>query len=152
MKIPQEILLLCKNVRVYAPAYCTFNDIFGEDVYSKMFKCVGAKGRWMPIKRAFIVDAILHPYFSWQRIFSRSTSSNGAFSYKLREDAVALEDGIYEELLMKLELAGNKNVFEIPQKVVKMLEDASVKEVEYNAANFFMLSFKQLKEKCKKIC
>lgn len=40
----------------------------------------------------------------------------------------------------------------LPQKVVKMLEDAPAEEVWHNAANFFMLSFKQLKEKCKKTC
>lgn len=152
MKISQEILLLCKNVRVYAPAYCTFNDISGEDVYSKVFKCVGARGQWVPARKAFRVDALLHPMFGWQNVLKWNSAGGPYGRYEAKDDLIGSEDGSLEEAAVKLELDGCKNVFVIPQKVVKMLEEAAIEEVGYNAANFFCLSFKQLKEKCKKVC
>ena len=152
MKIPQEILLLCKDVKVFAPSYCTLHSSSGKDVNSIVFNCVGARGLWVPAQKAFRVDALLHPMFGWQNVLKWNSAGGPYGRYEAKDDLIGSEDGSFEEVAVKLELDGCKNVFVIPQKVVKMLEEAAIGEVGYNAANFFCLSFKHLKEKCKKVC
>ena len=70
----------------------------------------------------------------------------------LREDKDAIYGDFFEEVVLKLQLDGTeRNVFEIPQKVLQVLEKKSIeKNGRWNATSF-VLPFKWLKTKCKRI-
>ena len=155
MKIPEEILLLCKDVKVYNPVLykawpkppSSFVGRSGETLESKMFNYVGVRGRWHKPLRVFEVFALLNPQFGWRNIYDVSFSR-----CNVKDGWIGSENGTLEEVAIKLELAGEKNVFEIPHKLVQELETKEEKSVGQDGAYFFMLSFKDLREKCKRIC
>lgn len=150
MKIPNEIWLLCKDVKVYVPWWQDIKQYCEErPIDSSKFRCIGVKGIWHPDAKAFYVPSVLHPSYGWKNIYT--DKSRWTHALNEREDAV-FNMTSFEEVAMKLELDGEKFVFEVPQKVVKWREDDMSRLVGHSDASFFTMSFKMLREKCRRIC
>lgn len=145
MKIPSEIVLLCRDVRVQSPNPYVVID--GKDHID--VGCIGTRGYWNKADKAYHVDPLLHPHFAWRNIWQQ-VGGQWSNSFAPREDAICADS--LEEVAMDLQLNGVRDVFLIQKKVVELLETRMVKAVGYHAATFFFLPFKWLKEKCTRIC
>ena len=69
---------------------------------------------------------------------------------RVHKDAIGGD--VFEETVLDLQLDGDeKNVFEIPLKVVQVLEKKSIEKYGRGHAPSFVLPFKWLKTKCKRV-
>ena len=168
MKIIPEIVLVAKNIPVHLelgwynnPPYKCFT-----------VSVLGAKATWSQEKKMYECWRIASPKYSWMHLFDRNDNSS-ADRFTQRNDAMFADT--VEELVMRLQLQGEKNVFEIPKNVLLALEKKSDdewqaaasrsnevcgddwdKRKEYRSQcdllrSAFRFPFKVLKDKCKRI-
>lgn len=153
MKIPEEIILVARDVDVY----------LGSDSWldstPKIITvgAVGSWGRWCSTSKTFICDKILDPKYGWLNVFDYPLTYGSRLSYAKRTDSRAVYGDSVEEVAMNLQLDGKRNTFEIPKKFLKMLEDRSKQNIlnnpnePANNSRLFEMSFKELKIKCKRL-
>lgn len=147
MKIPREITVVCRNVTIFRPP---FEVVLMPDSIS--FGVVGARGTWNPELKLFEVPLILNRYEGWRNVYTSVDDDSLMVGFKMlpsttRLDAVFGEN--FEETIMNLQLAGKKNVFEIPKKVLSTIEEKVpfVSSPVRSIAPKVTLTFKDLKTK-----
>ena len=147
MKTVGHIVLLARDVPIKLPYSRMWNDT--KNAW-KTFGAVGVHGCWSREEGGYVCPMILFEEASWMNI--ASTTSEYSCDIVLREDKDAIYGDFFEEVVLKLQLDGTKrNVFEIPQKVLQVLEKKSIeKNGRWNATSF-VLPFKWLKTKCKRV-
>lgn len=148
MKIVDHIVLLARNVPIKLPVGTMYSDTKSE---WRTWGVVGVYGHWRKAEGGYVCPMIQYEPCAWMNIARKeNTSCNGPIV--LRDDNGAIAGDLFEEVVLKLQLENiEKNVFEIPLKFVKVLEDQALKKHGPWHATSFVLPFKMLKTRCKRI-
>lgn len=148
MKIIDKITLIATDVFIGNPPYGFFP---GEGRLSdgKMFKCIGVIGSWNSIEKGWRCPSLLNPLFGWSNLLEL-TGMNYSYQYQYLEDAI-FSDSSFEEVILDLQLSGYRNVFKIPPRLLRELENKAEQKQGHMYATHFTLSFKDLKSKCKRL-
>lgn len=148
MKIVHHIVLLARNVPVKLPERARWTDTQSE---WKTWGVIGVHGYWNKAEGGYVCPMIQYETCAWMNI-AREESTFYSSSIVPRDDKDAIYGNIFEEVVLELQLDGTeRNVFEIPLKVAKDLEERAVKKYGRWQATSFVLSFKWLKTKCKRV-
>ena len=148
MKIVDHIILLARDVPVKLPDRSRWIETQSE---WKTWGVIGVHGNWRKAEGGYVCPMILYEPRGWMNI-AREESSFYSRTVVIRDDEDAIGGDIFEETILDLQLDGDeKNVFEIPLKVVQILEKKSIeKNGRWNATSF-VLPFKWLKTKCRRV-
>lgn len=147
MKIVDSIVLLAKDVPIKLPYDRVWNDTKNE---WKTFGVVGIHGRWSKAEGGYVGPMLLFEARGWMNI--ASTVSDYSYEIAAREDKDAIYGDLFEEVVLALQLDGTeRNVFEIPLKLVSDLEKRALKQYGPWHASSFVLPFKWLKTKCRRV-
>jgi hypothetical protein len=139
MKIVDYIVLLARNVPIKLPVGATWSDTQSD---WKTWEVIGVRGIWNKSEGGYCCPMILSQECGWMNV---AHSYNGRL--EIRDDNEIVGDS-FEKIILDLQLKGEKNVFEIPLKTIKVLEERATK---HGRALSFVLPFKILKSSCKRI-
>jgi hypothetical protein len=140
VKIVDNIVLLARNVPIKLPGGATWSDTQSD---WRTWEVIGVHGIWNKSEGGYCCPMILSRECGWMNV---AQSCNGRL--EIRDDNNAIVGDSFEENILDLQLKGEKNVFEIPLKIIKVLEERATKR---GRALSFVLPFKTLKSSCKRI-
>lgn len=148
MKIVDYIILLARDVPVKLPDGARWTETQSE---WKTWGVIGVHGHWNKAEGGYVCPMILYEPRGWMNV-AREESSFYSRSIVIRDDKDAIGGDVFEETVLDLQLDGDeKNVFEIPLKVVQDLEKKSIEKYGRWHATSFVLPFKWLKTKCRRV-
>lgn len=148
MKIVDNIVLLARDVPIKLPAGATWIDTKSE---WRIWAVVGVHCSWRKAEGGYVCPMIQYEPRAWMNV-AREESTFCSRSIVPRDDKDAIYGNLFEEVVLALQLDGSeRNVFEIPLKVARDLEERAVKQYGRWQATSFVLPFKWLKTKCRRI-
>lgn len=147
MKIVDHIVLLARDVPIKLPCGSRWTETQSE---WKTWGVIGVHGIWRKAEGGYVCPMIQYEPLAWMNV-AREERTICSRSIVLRDDKDVIAGDLLEEIILKLQLDGDeKNVFEIPLKVVQDLEKSIEKYGKWHATSF-VLPFKWLKTKCRRV-
>lgn len=156
MKIVHDIVLLARDVPIRLPYGLRWTETQSE---WKTWGVIGVHGHWNKAESGYgnkaesgyVCPMILYEPRGWMNV-AREESPFYNRTVVIRDDKDAISGDVFEETVLNLQLDGDeKNVFEIPLKVVQILEKKSIEKYGRLHATSFVLPFKWLKTKCRRV-
>lgn len=147
MKITDHIVLLARDVPVGLLNRRIWTKTQSE---WKTFGVVGVYGHWGKVGGGYVCPTILFETCGWMNLLTETTPYSGKLV--LRGDDQAISEDGFEEMVLDLQLkCSERNVFEIPLKIVQELAKRSLAKRGQWHATSFVLPFEWHKDKCKRV-
>lgn len=148
MKIVDHIVLLTRDVPIKLPNGLRWTETQSE---WKTWGVIGVHGYWRKAEGGYVCPMIRYEPCAWMNVAKDESRICGR-SIVPRDDKDAIYGNLFEEVVLELQLDGTeRNVFEIPLKLVSDLEKRALKQYRPWHAISFVLPFKWLKTKCKRV-